>query len=74
MRVNGQLRLSSREREVIRAVVDDCLSMQEAAAKFFVSKHTIETHLNNIYSKLAVRSKVELARWYWNEGRNGTAN
>jgi DNA-binding CsgD family transcriptional regulator len=35
---------------------------KEAAAALFISPRTVETHLNHVYRKLGVRSRVELSR------------
>ncbi|WP_201272340.1 LuxR C-terminal-related transcriptional regulator [Verrucosispora sp. SN26_14.1] len=42
--------------------VADGLSNQEAARRLSVSAKTIEFHLSNIYRKLGVRNRTELAR------------
>jgi DNA-binding NarL/FixJ family response regulator len=53
--------LTAREQEIARLVVDRQTNTQIAAA-LFLSKKTVETHLRNIFGKLGVSSRVELAR------------
>ena len=53
--------LTERERQVARLVVDRRTNTEIAEA-LFVSPKTIETHLRNIFHKLDVSSRVELAR------------
>jgi DNA-binding NarL/FixJ family response regulator len=53
--------LSSRERQVARLAVDG-LTAREIGEQLFIGRRTVETHLANVYTKLGVRSKVELAR------------
>jgi DNA-binding CsgD family transcriptional regulator len=38
------------------------LTNQQMAARLFLSRHTIDFHLRNIFTKLGVRSRVELTR------------
>ncbi|MDQ8180252.1 response regulator transcription factor [Pelagicoccus sp. SDUM812005] len=47
--------LSEREAEVLKQLADG-LSRQEVADKLFVSKHTVSTHIRNIYQKLQVHN------------------
>ncbi|MEV6814647.1 LuxR C-terminal-related transcriptional regulator [Micromonospora sp. NPDC051296] len=54
-------RLTATESRVAAAVADG-LSNQEAARRLSVSAKTIEFHLGNIYRKLGVRNRTELAR------------
>jgi DNA-binding NarL/FixJ family response regulator len=53
--------LTERELQVARLVVDRKTN-PEIAAKLFLSQKTVETHLRNIFRKIDVSSRVELAR------------
>jgi DNA-binding CsgD family transcriptional regulator len=46
----------------VALIAADGATNKEAAAALFISPKTIETHLNRVYRKLGVRSRVELAR------------
>lgn len=58
-RVTSVLALSTRESEILEAVFEDqkecCI-----AANLGISSHTVHTHLERIYRKLHVSSRVEL--------------
>jgi ATP/maltotriose-dependent transcriptional regulator MalT len=61
---NGETNLASlteRELQVARLVVDRKTN-PEIAAELFLSQKTVETHLRNIFRKIDVGSRVELAR------------
>jgi ATP/maltotriose-dependent transcriptional regulator MalT len=53
--------LTERELELARLVVDRKTNTQ-IAAELFLSRKTVETHLRNIFRKLGVANRVELAR------------
>jgi predicted ATPase/DNA-binding NarL/FixJ family response regulator len=53
--------LTGRELQVARLVVERKTN-PEIAAELFLSQKTVETHLRNIFRKLDVSSRVELAR------------
>lgn len=61
--------LTQREREVARLVVDRKTN-SEIANELYLSKKTVETHLRNIFRKLDVTSRVELARAVERAGRS----
>jgi len=52
----AQYRLTPREQEILRLLVDG-LMKKEIAEKLFLSFHTIDNHLRNIYTKLRVQSR-----------------
>jgi DNA-binding CsgD family transcriptional regulator len=57
----GVASLSSREREIAELVTDRRTN-KEIAAELFLSEKTIESHLRNVFAKLGVRSRVQVAR------------
>ena len=58
---HGVASLSGRELEVARLVVDR-RSNPEIAAEMFLSLKTVETHMRNIFRKLDVSSRADVAR------------
>jgi DNA-binding NarL/FixJ family response regulator len=63
--------LTAREREIIRHVALG-LRNAEVGQKLFISEQTVKTHLNNIFQKLGVRDRVELALYAVRAGIIGT--
>lgn len=59
--------LTPREIEIVRMVASG-LRNREIAEKLFVSVGTIKVHLHNIYQKLHVNSRLELALYVQNRG------
>ena len=53
--------LSERELEVARLVVDRKTN-REIAEELFVSLKTVEAHMRNLFRKLGVSSRAEVAR------------
>jgi DNA-binding NarL/FixJ family response regulator len=51
----GDYNLSEREKDILKLLVEG-LSKKQIADKLFLSYHTIDTHIRNIYAKLQVHS------------------
>jgi predicted ATPase/DNA-binding CsgD family transcriptional regulator len=54
--------LTSRERE-IAALVAGGLSNRQIADRLFISRRTVDAHVNHIYAKLRISSRVQLTNW-----------
>nr|WP_275040738.1 LuxR family transcriptional regulator [Nocardiopsis prasina] len=59
--VGGVDLLSPQQLRIARHVADGATN-REVAARLFLSTRTVDHHLRNIYSKLGIRSRVELSR------------
>jgi two-component system nitrate/nitrite response regulator NarL len=59
--------LTSRERQIVAAIVTG-ESNKEIAEEFSLSEETVKRHLSNIYDKLGVFSRLELAVFALNHG------
>ena len=53
-----QFDLSKREIEVLQ-LISDGFNNDEIAEQLFVSKNTVKTHIQHIYSKLDVKNRVQ---------------
>jgi DNA-binding CsgD family transcriptional regulator len=58
----GAEELTSRERE-IASLVAGGLSNREIADRLFISRRTVDAHVNHIYAKLRISSRVQLTIW-----------
>jgi DNA-binding NarL/FixJ family response regulator len=63
----GQVGLTRREAEVLRALCDGA-SNQEIAFALTVSDGTVKYHLSNVYRKLGVRGRAAAVRWMYERG------
>ena len=58
---SGWASLTPTERDVARLVADG-LANNEIAARLFISRRTVQTHLTHVYAKLGIASRVQLAQ------------
>ncbi|MGD0698640.1 MAG: LuxR C-terminal-related transcriptional regulator [Trebonia sp.] len=63
--------LTRRERE-IASLVGGGLSNREIASRLFISKRTVDAHVEHIFAKLEISSRVKLTLWLRAEGRADT--
>ncbi len=68
--LSGWESLTDAERRVAYSVAEG-LSNPEVAAELFLSRHTVDFHLRQIYRKLNIRSRVALARTVLTAGAPG---
>jgi DNA-binding CsgD family transcriptional regulator len=59
--------LTSRERE-IASLVASGLSNREIGDRLFISRRTVDAHVNHIYAKLRISSRVQLTIWERDRG------
>lgn len=59
--VPGRRRLTTRERQVLRYAAEG-LTARRIAQRLRISERTVETHIENAYAKIGVRSRLELVR------------
>jgi two-component system nitrate/nitrite response regulator NarL len=57
---NPDFGLTVRERQIVSAVAN-AYQNKEIAAKFAISEKTVKHHLTNIFNKVGVSSRLELA-------------
>jgi DNA-binding NarL/FixJ family response regulator len=65
--LSSAVMLTKREREVIRLIADG-LSNKEIAEQMNVATFTVKSHVHNVLEKLALRSRVQIASYYAQEG------
>ena len=64
---NKQDTLTPREKEVVQQIAEG-LTTKEIADKLFVSKHTVESHRQNILLKLDLKNSAELVKYALKKG------
>jgi DNA-binding NarL/FixJ family response regulator len=66
-RARGRSPLSQREREIVSLVAQG-FKNREMAEKMFISEQTVKNHLHNIFDKLGVSDRLELALYAIHKG------
>ena len=59
--LTGATSLSRRESQVVRLAIQG-ITAGDIGRRLHISKRTVETHLANVYTKLGIRSRIELIR------------
>jgi non-specific serine/threonine protein kinase len=62
--------LTRREREIARLVADG-LGNREIAGRLYLSKRTVDSHIEHIFAKLSFSSRAQLAGWFREQGQAG---
>ncbi len=60
------VKMTKREREII-ALIADGLSNKEIAQRLDIATYTVKSHVHNILEKLALHSRLQIARHTYNE-------
>jgi len=61
--------LTRREKE-IAGLVADGLGNREIAERLYLSKRTVDSHLEHIFTKLGFTSRIQLAAWVRERGKH----
>ena len=62
--------LTRREREIALLVASG-LSNRDIATRLFISKRTVDAHVEHIFAKLEISSRVKLTMWLQSQARIG---
>ena len=62
--------LTKREREIALLVASG-LSNRDIATRLFISKRTVDAHVEHIFAKLEISSRVKLTMWLQSQARMG---
>jgi DNA-binding NarL/FixJ family response regulator len=55
------VRMTKREREII-VLIADSMSNKEIAQRLNIATHTVKSHVHNIMEKLALHSRLQIAK------------
>lgn len=60
--------LTPREKEIVKLIASECMSIIDIANRLGLAPKTASIHKTNAMQKLRVHSVAELCRWWWTEG------
>lgn len=67
------MELTEREKQVVQLIAMG-QSNHDISKKLFISLSTVKNHNQNIFSKLGIQSRTELALYYWQGYLNDIKN
>jgi DNA-binding NarL/FixJ family response regulator len=71
-RLAESVRMTKRERQVIELIADG-MTNKEIAIRLHLSPSTVKSHIHNILEKLALRSRVQIAKYAHTSGEYRTS-
>ena len=72
-RTDGPGPLTRREREIVTLIAQGYRN-KETAERLFISERTVKNHLHNIFTKLGVGDRLELALYAVHNGLHNLGN
>ena len=66
-KITSAVRMTKREREII-VLIADGLSNKEIAQQLNIATHTVKSHVHNIMEKLALHTRLQIAKYTIEEG------
>jgi DNA-binding NarL/FixJ family response regulator len=66
-RLTSAVRMTKREREIISLIADG-MSNKDIARQLNIATHTVKSHVHNIMEKLALHSRLQIAKYERDEG------
>jgi DNA-binding NarL/FixJ family response regulator len=66
-KIINAVRMTKREREIITLIADG-MSNKEIAQHLNIATHTVKSHIHNIMEKLALHSRLQIAKFTHEEG------
>ncbi len=71
--IMDSVRMTKREKEVIGFISDGC-SNKEIAHELHLSTYTVKSHVHNILEKLALSTRVQIAKYVHDSGKKESAS
>jgi DNA-binding NarL/FixJ family response regulator len=65
-KISSAVRMTQREREII-ALISEGMSNKEIAQRLYIATHTVKSHVHNIMEKLAMHSRLQIAKFSHDE-------